>query len=323
MALLYHDDNDRISRAFKSHQSEEAIDSMDLRHLQTFLTVSDLLNFTRAADALGYAQSSVTGQIRALEEELGQPLFERLGRRVVLTETGRRLRPYAAQMLSLAREAAQVSTAADSFKGTLIIGAAETLCVHRLPTVLRAYRLRYPKVQLQLHVGGCSAVREGLRTGALDLALLLDTERDDAPDLVMRTLVHEPITVVAYPWHRLATARSVEPADLLGEPLIHTEAESTYRVAFDRDLARAGVEPGPVMEFNSIEAIKQCVMAGLGVAVLPRVTCTAEFEQGSLVELPWAGPLIAVATQLAYHRDKHISPTMGAFVEAVQQGLGR
>jgi DNA-binding transcriptional LysR family regulator len=297
---------------------------MDLRHLQSFLTVADLLNFTRAADALGYAQSSITGQIRALEEEIGQPLFERLGKRVALTEAGRRLRPYAAQMLSLAREAAQVSAEADSFRGALSIGAAESHCVFRLPAVLRTFRLRYPQVQVQLHAGGCSALRKGLRSGALDLALLMDSPQAEEPsDLVVRNLIAERISVVVYPWHPLATARQVMPADLAGAPLIHTEAESTYRIAFDRVLAAAGVKPGPIMEFNSVEAIKQCVMAGLGIAVLPHVTCAAEFEQGSLVELDWAGPAIPVSTQLVYHRDKRISPAMGAFLEAVQQGLVR
>jgi DNA-binding transcriptional LysR family regulator len=299
------------------------MEAMDMRHLQTFLVVSDLLNFTRAADALGYAQSSVTGQIRTLEEEMGQPLFDRLGRRVALTEAGRRLRPYAAQMLSLAREATQAGAEADSFRGTLTIGAAESLCVFRLPAVLRAYRLRYPQVQIHLHAGGCQALRDGLRTGALDLALLLDAEAPEPPDLIVRSLVQERISVVAYPWHPLATVRGVALADLSGVPLIHTEPESTYRIAFDRELARAGVKPGPVMEFNSVEAIKQCVMAGLGIAVLPHITCAAEFEQGSLVELDWAGPGVSVVTQVVYHRDKRIAPAMGAFLEAVQQALVR
>ncbi|MDF2630004.1 MAG: transcriptional regulator [Symbiobacteriaceae bacterium] len=297
--------------------------AVDLRNLQSFLSVADHLNFTRAAEALGYAQSTITGQIRALEEEIGQPLFERLGKRVALTEAGRRLRPYAAQMVSLAREAAQVSAGADSFRGALIIGAAESHCVFRLPAVLRTFRLRFPQVQLQLHAGGCTALREGLRSGEIDLALLIAAQGEEPPDLVVRNLIAERISVVAYPWHPLATARQVMPADLTGAPLIHTEAESTYRIAFDRVLAAHGVKPGPIMEFNSVEAIKQCVMAGLGIAVLPHVTCAAEFEQGSLVELDWAGPAISVATQLVYHRDKRISPAMGAFIEAVQQSLVR
>jgi DNA-binding transcriptional LysR family regulator len=296
---------------------------VDLRNLQSFLAVADLLNFTRAADALGYAQSSVTGQIRALEEEIGQPLFERLGRRVALTEAGRKLRPYAVQMVSLAREAAQVSGGADSFRGTLSIGAAESLCVFRLPAVLRTYRMRFPQVQIQLQAGSCKALRDGLRTGALDLGLMMDDLTQEPSDLVVRTLIQEQICVVAYPWHPLAAARQVKPADLTGMPLIHTEAESTYRITFDRMLAAEGVRPGPIMEFNSIEAIKQCVMAGLGIAVLPRITCAAEVEHGLLAELDWAGPPVSVATQLVYHRGKHISPAMGAFLDAVVQALAR
>lgn len=293
---------------------------LDLRQLQSFTVVADLLNFTRAAEALGYAQSSVTAQIRTLEEEVGYPLFDRLGKRVILTEAGRRFRPYASQILALAGEAQQATQEADHFRGTLRIGAAESLCVFRLPAVFRQYRARYPKVQIQLQAGGCQALRDDLRSGALDVALFLDDPREEA-DLVLRPLIQEPISLVAYPWHPLASAEKVLPEHLVGQSLIHTEAESTYRVQFDKIIARAGVEPVSVMEFNSIEAIKQCVMAGLGLAVLPYMTCASEFEQGSLVELPWAGPPIQSVTLMGYHKNKRITPALAAFLEVVQQTL--
>jgi DNA-binding transcriptional LysR family regulator len=290
---------------------------LNLRWLQTFATVADLLNFTRAAESLGYAQSSVTGQIHALEDAVGEPLFERLGKRVALTESGRRLRPYATQILSLAREAVDATQAAETAGGELRIGAAESLCAFRLPAVFRQFRVRCPRVQTNLQAGGCSELREALRRGTLDFALFLD-EPHDEPDLVMRPLVQEPISLVAYPWHPLASAAAVLPEHLAGEPLIHTEAQSPYRIQFDVELAAVGVKPGSVMEFNSIEAIKQCVMAGIGLAVLPYITCTAEFERGSLVQLPWQGPDIKVATVLGYHRDKWVSPAMAVFLEILQ-----
>lgn len=110
---------------------------MGLRHLQTFGAVAELLSFTRAAERLGYAQSSITGQVRALEEELGEPLFERLGKRVALTAAGRRLLPYAEKMLGLAGEARAAAAAQDGRpRGTLTIGASESLCAFRLPAVL-------------------------------------------------------------------------------------------------------------------------------------------------------------------------------------------
>lgn len=297
----------------------EACESMDIRHLKTFETVAGLLNFTRAAQALGYAQSSVTAQIKSLEEEVGQPLFERLGKRVVLTEAGRRFRPYATRIVALAHDARVAAQAAD-VHGVLRIGAAESLCAFRIPAVLRHYRARFPHVQLSLETGGCGWLREALRAGRVDVAFSIEETRYE-DDLVVRPLVTEPIALVTYPWHRLAGAERVTPQDLEGESIIHTEAESKYRVAFDRILTEAGVAAQIAMEFTSIEPIKQTAMAGLGVTVLPRMVCSAEFEQGLLVELPWAGPPIQVVTHVIHHRDKWVSPALAAFLEMTQKIL--
>jgi DNA-binding transcriptional LysR family regulator len=297
----------------------EGVGRMDLRQLQTFETVASLLNFTRAAQVLGYAQSSVTNQIKALEDEVGQPLFEWLGKRVALTEAGRRFRPYAARILALAHEALQAAQESD-LRGVLRIGAPESLCGFRLPSILRQYRTRFPGVQLLLETGVCYRVCNALRTGEIDIGIVLDEYRNE-PDLIVRPVAPEPIALVAYPWHRLATAERVLPADLAGEPIIQTEAECTYRQLFERIMAEAGVIPQVAMEFTSIEPIKQCVMAGLGITVLPRVVCAAEFEQGSLVELNWAGPPIAVVTQLMIHKDKRLSPALTAFIDLFQHAL--
>lgn len=293
---------------------------MDVRHLRTFEVVASLLNFTRAAEVLGYAQSSVTGHVRALEEEAGQPLFERLGKRVALTEAGRRLLPYAAKILALADEAGRATRAGGSFSGTLRIASPESLLAYRLPAVFRQFRARFPAVQMVVQSGMCQRIREDLRAGSIDIGFLMDESREES-DLVVHPLIPEPIIAVTYPWHPLADKERVLPQDLNGEYLIHTEADSHYRIQFDRVLAAEGARPASVMEFNSIEAIKQCVMAGLGITVLPRVTCEAEFEQGSLVELTWAGPPIRIVTQIGYHKDKWMSPVLTAFLELVQQTL--
>lgn len=295
---------------------------MDLRHLRTFEVLAELLNFTRAAEALGYAQSSVTAQIKVLEEEVGQPLFERLGKRVTLTEAGRRFRPYAARMLALASEARQATQEGPEFRGTLRVGASESVCAFRLPGVLREYRERFPRVQLVLQSAFCNRLREEIRSGSVDVAFFLAEPWHDS-ELVITPLIQEQIAVVTYPWHPLALLERVTPGDMHQQPLVHTESDCPYRRVFDEHLAAAGAVPSVIMEFNSVEAVKQCVMAGLGHAVLPRVTCQAEFDQGMLVELPWAGPPIHMVTQVAYHRDKWISPPLAAFLEIIQRQLVR
>jgi DNA-binding transcriptional LysR family regulator len=293
---------------------------VDYRQLQTFLVVADLLHVTRAAERLGYAQSSVTAHVRALEEELGVPLFERLGKRITLTEAGRRFRPYALKLVALTEEGRSAAQEQQEVQGLLRIGAPESLCAYRLPAVFRSIRTRFPKVQLLLQTGTCGQLRAGLRDGSIDLSLLLD-EVHPEPDLIQESLTTEPISLVGYPWHPLV-GRPVSPADLRGASVIHTEAGCSYRNRFEAILAEAGVAPESSMVFTSIEAIKQCVMAGLGLAVLPRVACMNELAEGALVELDWAGPPIAMETQVIYHRDKWLSPAMIAFLEVVSQTLG-
>ncbi|HLO03018.1 MAG TPA: LysR family transcriptional regulator, partial [Symbiobacteriaceae bacterium] len=293
---------------------------MDSRQLQTFLVVADLLHVTRAAERLGYAQSSVTAHVRALEEELGVPLFERLGKRITLTEAGRRFRPYALKLVALTEEGRSAAQEQHEVQGLLRIGAPESLCAYRLPAVLRSIRTRFPKVQLLLQTGICSQLRAGLRDGSIDLCLLLD-ECHPEPDLIQESLTPEPIILVAYPWHPLLVGRPVSPTDLRGQSVIHTEDGCSYRNRFEAILAAAGVTPESSMVFTSIEAIKQCVMAGLGLAVLPRIACTDELAEGALVELDWAGPPIDMETQVLYHRDKWRSPAMTAFLDVVSQTL--
>jgi DNA-binding transcriptional LysR family regulator len=294
---------------------------MDLRQLSTFTAVANARSFTRAALALNYAQSSVTAQIQALEEELGVPLFDRLGRRVALTDAGRRLQEYAARLLALAEETRAAVVASAEPTGEVVIGVSESLCTYRLPPLLRAYRQRYPRVQLLLHSLPVSDRWRGVLDGTMDAGLSLGTDAPQ-PGLVIEPLAREPLVVIAAPDHALAGAKRVAPADLEGEPVLLTEGSCGYRGLFEGALSRAGVHPGTTLEFGSVEAIKQCVMAGLGIAVLPEMVVHEELAQGRLVALRWSEPDFAIRTHLAWHKDKWQSPALRAFLETVREVLG-
>ena len=123
---------------------------MESQRLRTFREVAVTLNFTRAASNLSYAQSSVTAQIKALEDELGVPLFDRLGKRVVLTDSGKRFLGYAERMLNLEEEARAAVAAGEEPVGTVTVSAAETHCTYRLPAVLRRLKERFPRVRVVL-----------------------------------------------------------------------------------------------------------------------------------------------------------------------------
>ena len=294
---------------------------MDLRQLTTFTTVANERSFTRAALTLNYAQSSVTAQIQSLEDELGVPLFDRLGRRVALTEAGRRLQDYAARMLALAEETRAAVTERAEPSGTVVIGVVESLCTYRLPPLLRAYRQRYPQVRLLLHTLPLTDPWRGLLDGTMDAGLTLG-ETPTAPGIVQEPLPSEPLVVIAAPEHHLASAERVAPLDLENEPVLLTEGACGYRGLFEGALNRAGVHPAATLEFGSVEAIKQCVMAGLGIAVLPEMAVHEEIAHARLVALRWSEPNFAVSSHFVWHKDKWQSPALRAFREMVQEILG-
>lgn len=282
---------------------------MELRQLKTFSTVAKALSFTRAAELLDYAQSSVTAQIRSLEDELGTKLFERLGRRVTLTKEGEQLLLYADQILKLAREAKEVVSGSASPRGTLSIGAVESLCVFRLPTLLQEYRKSCPDVEIILKLGTCTDFHGWLRKNIIDVAFSLDRALAET-DLKSQTLLSEPMVVVARTGHHLAEKDYINPADIEGECLILTESGCSYREVFENVLTETGVQPGSILEFGSVEAIKQCVISGLGVTLLPLVAVKKELLAGQLVNLNWSGPDLDISMQLVHHKDKWISPAL-------------
>jgi DNA-binding transcriptional LysR family regulator len=294
---------------------------MDLRQLTTFRTVAQTLSFHRAAAQLNYVQSSVSTQIQALEEELGVRLFDRLGKRTVLTEAGHQLLEYAEKILRMVEEAQTVVADSSEISGILTISAPETLWTYRLPPVLKEFRRRCPQVQLQFQHFSSKDMIYRVMDGSVDVALVLE-EPMQATNVAVEPLIVEPLVVIASSDHSLAERERVVPLDLDGEQLLLTEIGCTYRNIFYRELARDGVYPTATLDFVSVEAIKACVKVGLGVAVLPSIVVQKEIEQGQLVILPWTVPHdFCVVTQIMWHKDKWLSPSLHAFLNVTRELL--
>lgn len=293
---------------------------MDLRQLTTFRVLALTLNFHQAAERLNYVQSTVSAQIQALEEELGARLFDRLGRRIALTNAGTRLLPYAENLLKLAEEARLAVSGQQELIGTLTISATETLCTYRLPTVLHQFRLTYPQIRILFYPSPYSELRRAVTDGSVDLAFLMD-EPITATALYAEPLLTEPVYLVASPDHPFAQQPAISPIDLERETLLMTEAGCAYRVQFQHQLSRAGIQPTTTLEFDSIEAIKQCTMVGIGIAVLPAIAVATEISLGKLVVLPWSEEPICLTMQLIRHKQKWLSPTLQAFLQVVRQIL--
>lgn len=287
---------------------------MDLRQLTIFREVAKQLSFTRAAVSLNYVQSNVTAQIHALEEELGQSLFGRLGRQVVLTDAGLQLMDYAERLLMLAEEAQTAISTGTVPQGTLRIGSSETLCIYRLPVLLRTYRQMYPRVHLIFRSTSNAERRRLVHEGQIDVAFMLD-EAGSESRFGDEKLTHEPVWIVAAPDHPFVERQSIEPADLEDADLLLSEAGCAYRDLLDRILNRARIYPATMMEFSSMEAVKQCVMTGLGISILPAIAVASEVEQGRLRTLSWTGPDLTISSHMVWHKNKWLSPSLKAFLE--------
>jgi DNA-binding transcriptional LysR family regulator len=281
--------------------------------LKTFHAVASEKSFTRAANALHYAQSSVTAQIQSLEAEVGVPLFDRLGRHVELTFAGRQLLTYADRLLNLAEEARRAVRDDGEKTGTLTMLAPETLLAYRLPELLRRFQSEHPGIHLSL------SASESCETGGdiepnVDLAFSLDMPLR-APHLVVERLRTEPIVLVVAAGHPLAGKKRVKAQEIGAEQVLVNERACSYRALFERALRAEGVPVTRSLELLSVEAIKQCALASLGVAVLPEVVVHRELAAGTLVAVDWPRKPLAVYTQLYRHRDKWMSPVMTAFWE--------
>ena len=285
---------------------------MELRQLRTFRMVTASGSFTQAAAVLNYAQSNVTAQIQALEKELGRPLFDRLGRQVQLTEAGRQLLSYAERLLNLADEAQAVVSGDDPSEGILSVGAPETICTYRLPPILRKFRDLYPHVRLSFRPMLDVELYDGVRDGTIDVAFLLQ-EPVKSRALVVECLIEEPLLVIGPVGHPLTQLEVVHPADLEGETILLTESGCGYRHIFEQAISKDGIYSLIKLEFNSIEAIKQCVVAGLGFAFLPMVAVRHEIEQGQLCALNWEKSF-HVYTQMVTSKDRWHSPTLDRFL---------
>lgn len=292
---------------------------MELQQLKTFITVAKVSSFTKASELLDYAQSSVSGQIRALEEEFEVRLFERLGRRVRLTEEGKRLLVYAEQLLKLAEETKDSVTGSTQPRGTLIIGAPESLSIFRLPKLLKEYHSRFPNVKLVLKLGSCRDILSWLKKNIIDVAFLIDTPLN-VPSLVSKCLCQEKIVLIAGNSHDIVNKNTIELKDLEGEELILVEEDGCcYRTIFESLMTEVSVYPSSIQEFGSVETIKKCVISGLGVSILPFISVEQEIKDGQLKELLWSSPDFNIHTQILYRSNKWLSPALSAIIELSKQ----
>lgn len=287
---------------------------MEIRHFVTFKKIVETGSFTQAAEHLGYTQSTVTSHIQALEEHLGAPLFDRMGRKVRLTDIGKNLLPYTQEILDTYGKIESITSDGEDTRGELKIAAPESLTVYRLEPILREYRKKFPNVHISLNNATCGDNKRAILNGSADIAFVLLPQLQDA-DLIVHSLLDEPIVLVGgFDCSLNILDKSYENQKLC-ECLITNEKECSYRTMFEEYLDERRIVPSQTMELWSVEAMKRCVMSGLGIACLPLMTVNDEIKEGKLKVIPCDGDFKQIYSQVAYHKNKWVSPALSTFID--------
>ncbi|MFJ7213289.1 LysR family transcriptional regulator [Amycolatopsis sp. NPDC098790] len=274
---------------------------MQFQQLAYFVAVADDRHFTRAAERMRVAQPSLSQQIRALEHDLGAPLFHRIRGNVSLTEAGETLLPIARRILAETESARLAIRELDELdRGRVRLGAPPSLCTGLLPAMLSAFRRRYPGIQLELQESGSRDLRQRLSEGALDLALLAAAPTD--PHLAATPLLLEELVVIS-PADAPVRKGRLDVRELADVPLVMFRRGYDVREATVNACRAAGFEPSFAIEGGEMDAVLELVRAGVGSAVVPSTVAGDRFRMTRFV--PEAGMTRIV--QLA-HR-KEVEPT--------------
>ena len=293
---------------------------MELRQLRTFQTVARLMNFNRAADALNYAQSTVSAQIKLLEEELGVSLFDRLGKRIVITEAGQKLMRYAQKMIDIEQETLTEISNSETLIGSISVRAPQSVGTYLLPSVLQQFKYQYPRVGFDVSSCALFTLQQELRSGIIDVAFLL-SESVNAADLTAELVRIEPLVFVSDPNHALTKSVGMTFSDLNSQSILLPKHDCSYKMQFEEMLTAENISPSVVMEFNSIEAIKQCVIKGLGITVIPEIAVKAELAQNKIKKIPWLDEPLETGVLMIRHKDKWISPALQAFMDISRETM--
>ncbi|TXR84836.1 LysR family transcriptional regulator [Bacillus sp. BF9-10] len=287
---------------------------MEMRHVKTFCAIVKYGGFSKAAHALGYAQSTVTAHMKALENDLHIPLFDRLGKKVLLTKAGHQFHPYALELLAIYEKAQEIPQNTDQLEGTLSITSNESLAVYRLPQLLRAYKQKNPKVNIVLETTTNEQAINKLREGETDVIFIIG-ESMEHNDFITLTFsnetfgwilpIHSPIH--ANPFHLLQDTQ-----------FIFTEQSCGYRPMVDRFLRQSGNIPEKTFETSNVEVIKQAVMCELGISILPYIVVQENCQKEQIQFQPIETPSV-IQSHVIYHKSRWISPVLQSFLSLLEK----
>lgn len=287
-----------------------------LQQLRLFEAVARHKSFTRAAEESNLSQPAVSIQVKRLEENVGLPIFEQVGKRITLTEAGKEL--YSASKDVLGR-LAELDVAIDSLSGEVggaLRVTAVTSAKYFLPHLLGAFLRRYPAVEPKLMVSNRSSLLERIGDNEDDLYVMGHVPED--LDVAEYPFLENIISVVASPNHPLANKRKITLKQLSEERFLVRESGSGNRKVVEELFEKEDLSINPYMELGSAEAIKQGVMAGLGISALSLHNLRLEIAAGQVVVLKVEGFPLRRRWNVVHRKDKNLSPAATSFVEFLQ-----
>jgi len=294
---------------------------MDFDQLRSFVEVARLKNFSRAAGKLGLTQPAISTQIRQLEERFGVRLFDRIGKKVFLTQPGILLLEHAGKILNVQKEALEaLRDLTPTPTGHLTLGATEGSCLYMLPKVFASFKKKHAEVKVTVYRNFTNKIVQKLQEDSLDLGFVsLPVE---VREIATIPLFREPVEVAVGAGHPLAGEAAVTTEQIARYPWIYPKA-SRVRAMLE-DLFR-GLRP-PVhvtMELSGVETIKKFIGIGVGISLLSRSYAAAEVKAGTLKLIPLVEPRLERELGLAYRTDRYLSRSSQAFIEIAQRHFGR
>ena len=272
---------------------------MDIKNLNTFVQVAELLSFTQAADKLGYSQSTVSFQIRQLETELGVSLFDRINHTIALTDKGREMLQYAHDIIKLTEDMGKVASGEQQIGGLVRIAIAESLCNWLLSERFAALHTDYPGITLKIIAADTEEMFRLLGRNEADLVFTLDNHIYHR-DYVLVDEEQLKVNFVAAAGSPLCGKR-LRAKDLVNEPFLQ--------------LAKQNLEVTPILESGSTDLLCRLAAQGMGVAYLPDYVTEAAVKEGRLQYLTVEDVEIEIWKQMFHHRDKWVSPQMKIVME--------
>jgi len=287
---------------------------MDVRDLQVFLSVSKHLNYTRAGEEINLSQPSVSVRIRQLESELRVKLFEQLGKKVVLTDAGQLLVPYANRVIAAVDDAHHAIDELQGLeRGSLRIGASTTPGMYLVPQVVARFKRSHPKIDIHLRIKDTREVEDGVLNNEFDFGFV--GGHLAAAEVSAHAWLTDELLLVVSPDHRLRNKKTVRKQDLAGESFIVRESGSATRATIVTQLQQANFELETVIEMENPESIKKAVQSGLGIAFISKFAIATELKAKTLTAIRVRDLTINRELKIVHRKDKHLSRAALALIK--------